>query len=50
METQNEGYKNWIAKLKSKIQQSQIKVALAVNSQFDFVNKLLAKLNVLITN
>lgn len=33
MITQNEGYKNWLIELKSKIQQSQIKAALAVNSQ-----------------
>ena len=29
----NTGYKNWLKELKSKIQQSQIKAALAVNSQ-----------------
>jgi DUF1016 N-terminal domain len=29
----NSEYKNWLVELKSKIQQSQIKAALAVNSQ-----------------
>lgn len=29
----NDDYKNWLKELKSKIQQSQIKAALAINSQ-----------------
>ena len=33
MDIKNDEYKNWLKELKSKIQQSQIKAALAVNSQ-----------------